>query len=141
MNLGGNNKITIHSSTKNLAQIRSFVEEKALEMGFDPTMANQIVLSVDEACTNIIKYTHKHNDSEEIEIKVDTNSGQIKITINYHGESFNPNEANEPDMNKYFENFQVGGLGIPLMKKFMSDIVYLHKKPDINSLILTKFLP
>ncbi|MCB0721891.1 MAG: ATP-binding protein [Ignavibacteriae bacterium] len=139
--MGGNNQIKIPSSTKNLAAIRKFVEDKALEMGFDPTLTNQIVLSVDEACTNIIKYTHKFNESESIELKIDTNGKQIKITINYHGDSFDPNNANEPDMEKYFEKFQVGGLGIPLMRKFMNDIVYIHKKPDYNSLILTKVLP
>ena len=139
--MGGNNQIKIPSSTKNLAAIRKFVEDKALEMGFDPTLTNQIVLSVDEACTNIIKYTHKFNESESIELKIDTNGKQIKITINYHGDSFDPNNANEPDMEKYFEKFQVGGLGIPLMRKFMNDIVYIHKKPDYNSLILTKILP
>ena len=101
--MGGINKIQIPSSTKNLAKIRKFVEEKAVEMGFDPTLTNQIVLSVDEACTNIIKYTHKYDENEQIELKV--------------------------------------GLGIPLMRKFMNDIVYVHKKPDNNSLILTKFLP
>ena len=139
--MGGNNQIKIPSSTKNLAAIRKFVEDKALEMGFDPTLTNQIVLSVDEACTNIIKYTHKFNESESIELKIDTNGKQIKITINYHGDSFDPKNANEPDMEKYFEKFQVGGLGIPLMRKFMNDIVYIHKKPDYNSLILTKVLP
>lgn len=139
--MGGNNKIKIQSSTKNLAKIRNFVEEKAMEMGFDTTLTNQIVLSVDEACTNIIKYTHKFDESKQIELKVDMNGKQIKITINYHGSSFDPNNADEPDMNKYFEKFQVGGLGIPLMRKFMNDIVYIHKKPDYNSLILTKVLP
>lgn len=139
--MGGNNKITISSSTKNLAKIREFVEQKALEMGFDSTLANQIVLSVDEACTNIIKYTHKFDESNNIELQVDENSKAIKITINYQGESFDPHKVNDPDMKSYFEKFQVGGLGIPLMKKFMNDIIYLHKKPDVNTLILTKTLP
>ncbi len=139
--MGGINKIQIPSSTKNLAKIRKFVEEKAEGMGFDPTLTNQIVLSVDEACTNIIKYTHKYNEDEQIELAVDENGKQIKITINYHGGSFDPNSSDEPDMDKYFEQFQVGGLGIPLMRKFMNDIVYVHKKPDNNSLILTKMLP
>ena len=139
--MGGNNKITISSSTKNLAKIREFVEQKALDMGFDATLANQIVLSVDEACTNIIKYTHKFDESNSIELQVDDNSKAIKITINYQGASFDPNNVNDPDMKSYFEKFQVGGLGIPLMKKFMNDIIYLHKKPDVNTLILTKTLP
>lgn len=139
--MGGNNKITISSSTKNLAKIREFVEQKALDMGFDSTLANQIVLSVDEACTNIIKYTHKFDESNIIELQIDENSKAIKITINYQGASFDPNNVNDPDMKSYFEKFQVGGLGIPLMKKFMNDIIYLHKKPDVNTLILTKTLP
>lgn len=139
--MGTNNKIVISSSTKNLAKIRKFVEDKAGELGYDNNIINQIVLSVDEACTNIMKYTHKFDESENIEIKLDNNNKQFKIIINYHGESFDPNRLEDPDMEDYFSNFNVGGLGIPLMKKFMNDIVYIHKKPDLNSLILTKSIP
>jgi anti-sigma regulatory factor (Ser/Thr protein kinase) len=139
--LKGNNKITITSSTKNLAKVREFVEEKAKQLGFQPTDINQIILSVDEACTNIIKYTHNYDEAQHIEIELANSNRQLKITIKYQGNSFNPNHLPEPDMHEYFEKFKVGGLGIPMMRKFMSKIEYVHKNPDHNSLTLIKIIP
>ena len=134
-------KILITSSTKNLSKVRKFVEESAEQSGIDQSTINQIVLSVDEACTNIIKHAHKYNEANTIEIEVGTENNEIKIIFNYKsGNTFDPNDAKNPDMTEYFKDFRVGGLGIPIMKKFMSKIVALHKNPDINSLILIKSL-
>lgn len=41
-------------------------------------------------------------------------------------------------MDEYFKSFRVGGLGIPMMKKFMNRIEYDYKIPDENSLTLIK---
>lgn len=135
-----NNKILIKSSTKSLAEVRNFIEVKALSIGIDSKVTNQIVLSVDEACTNIIKYTHNYNEANTIEVKVYESENQFKVEIKYKGEGFDPNEVKTPDMVEYFKNYKVGGLGIPMMKKFMNKIEYNHIKPDLNQLILTKSL-
>jgi anti-sigma regulatory factor (Ser/Thr protein kinase) len=41
-------------------------------------------------------------------------------------------------MKEYFSKYRVGGLGIPLMKKFMDKIEFIHKNPDNNILTLIK---
>ena len=135
-----NNKILIKSSTRSLAEVRDFIEEKALSLGLDAQIINQIILSVDEACTNIIKYTHNYNDANTIEVQVYNSENQFKVEINYKGEGFDPNKVKTPDMVEYFKNYKVGGLGIPMMKKFMNKIEYNHIKPDLNQLILIKSL-
>ncbi|MEO6696322.1 MAG: ATP-binding protein [Ignavibacteria bacterium] len=134
------NKISIASSTKNLALLRNFIEAKAIAFGFDESTISQIILSVDEACTNIIKHAHKYNDEEKIEVEVQTDKSQFKIIMKYKGNGFDPNNLNSPDMNDYFENFKVGGLGVPIMKKFMNKIEYVHKNSDYNYLTLIKSL-
>jgi len=138
--MNSHNKILFASSTKNLSLLRNFIESKALASGFDESTINQIILSVDEACTNIIKHAHNYNEKENIEIETQTENSQFKIIIKYKGNGFNPNEINSPDMNEYFNNFKIGGLGVPIMKKFMNKIEYVHKNSDYNYLTLIKFL-
>jgi len=124
------NKILFKSSTKNLSLLRKFIEDKALAFGFDESSINQIILSVDEACTNIIKHAHKYNEKEIIEVDLDSNENQFIIKLNYKGKAFDPNNISNPDMNDYFNKFKVGGLGVPIMKKFMNKIEFLHLNPD-----------
>ena len=134
------NKILFKSSTKNLSLLRKFIEDKALAFGFDESSINQIILSVDEACTNIIKHAHKYNEKEIIEVDIDSNDNQFIIKLSYKGKAFDPNNISNPDMNDYFNKFKVGGLGVPIMKKFMNKIEFLHLNPDSNRLTLIKNL-
>lgn len=134
------NKILFASSTKNLALVREFIELKASGFGFDERTINQIILSVDEACTNIIKHAHHYNEKEHIEMEIKFDNDKIFIVMNYKGKGFDPNDIDNPNMNEYFSKFKVGGLGVPIMKKFMNKIEYVHNNSEENSLTLIKSL-
>jgi len=133
-------KILIKSSTRNLFEVRNFIEENAKKYLTDANIINQIILSVDEACTNIIKHTYKFDENHVIEIQNYTNNNQFVVKIFYNGDEFDPNKKNNPDMKEYFAKYKVGGLGIPLMKKFMDKIDYMHYVDNFNELTLVKNL-
>lgn len=120
--------------------VREFIENKAQNFGLDSKIINQIILAVDEACTNIIKYTHKYDDKNTIEVTIFNAKDEIKVIIFYKGDGFDPNKVKNPDMIEYFKNYKVGGLGIPMMRKFMNKIEYQHQNPDLNTLVLIKSL-
>lgn len=138
--MSSHNKILFASSTKNLALLRDFIEAKAFDFGFDENAISQIVLSVDEACTNIIKHAHKYNEKEKIEVEIKPEQGQFIIVMKYKGSGFDPNDIHNPNMNDYFNKFKVGGLGVPIMKKFMNKIEYIHNNSEDNYLTLIKKL-
>jgi serine/threonine-protein kinase RsbW len=133
-------KIVISSSTKNLHLVREFIEKKGEALNIEPNTLNQILVSVDEACTNIIKHNYKYDESNLIEVETDTKDKKFIITLYYKGEEFDPTKKNNPDMKEYFAKFKVGGLGIPLMKKSMDSIEFNHTQPDLNSLTLIKVI-
>jgi len=134
------NKIQLSSSTRNLSKLRNFVSKNALDSGIDEATVNQIIMSVDEACTNIIKHAHKFNENENIDVETHFENGQFKIILIYKGTGFDPNDINNPDMKEYFNSFKVGGLGVPIMKKFMNKIEFVRQNSDKNSLTLIKYL-
>lgn len=138
--MGAKDKILIKSSTGNLHLVRDFVEKKAAELGIDQKIISQIIISVDEACTNVIKHTHKYNDSNEIEVEASYKNNEFAVILRYAGEAFDPTKKETPDMKEYFKKFKVGGLGIPIMKKSMDKIEFKHTKPDKNSLTLIKVI-
>jgi len=138
--VNGLKEIVIHSSTKNLAILRDYLEKELVIDVISQTITNQIILAVDEACTNIIKHAHKYDNSKIITLKYEKYPEQFKINIQYEGNTFDPTIVNNPDMVEYFSKYKVGGLGIPLIKKFMSKIEYTHINPNINSLTLFKDL-
>jgi serine/threonine-protein kinase RsbW len=136
--LENTHKISISSSTKNLKQVRNFIEESAKKYLTDLNIINQIILAVDEACTNIIKHTYKFDENHLIYIEYFLENKQFIVKISYNGDEFDPNKRSLPDMKEYFAKYKVGGLGIPLMKKFMDKIEYMHSLNDFNELTLIK---
>lgn len=138
--LNTKDKITINSATKNLHLVREFIEKKGIELKIDSKILNQILVSVDEACTNIIKHNYKYKEDNFIDIVAETKGEKFIVTLIYKGDEFDPTKKDNPDMNEYFAKYKVGGLGIPLMKKSMDSIEFNHTSPDINSLTLIKVI-
>lgn len=136
--LNTKDKITINSATKNLHLVREFIEKKGADLKIEPNILNQILVSVDEACTNIIKHNYKYQEDNLIEIIAESRGKKFVVTLIYKGDEFDPTKKDDPDMKEYFAKYKVGGLGIPLMKKSMDSIEFSHTQPDINSLTLIK---
>ncbi len=138
--LKNKDKIVINSSTRNLHLVREFIEKRGEVLKVAPNTLNQILVSVDEACTNIIKHNYKYNENNTIEVETEIKDNKFIITLLYKGEAFDPTKKNSPDMKEYFAKYKVGGLGIPLMKKSMDSIEFNHTQPNFNSLTLIKVI-
>lgn len=91
----------------------------------------KIRLCVEEVEENILCYS----GTTWIELKVWTEDSRLNISFTDGGIKFNPLEKSEPDINATIENREIGGLGIFICKKMMSEIIYTYKDRS-NSLVL-----
>lgn len=132
------NELRVKSKTENLSLIRDFVSEKALNAGLPVTAVEKIMLAVDEACTNIIKHAYKSSPEGEITLIVEYDEEKFTITIIDYGKSFNPESIPQPDLQKYYREHKVGGLGIYLMKSLMDDVKYTSIPGKYNQVLLSK---
>lgn len=135
-----NRRLSVKSTTDNLARIRDFIKEQASSAGFNADEANKIVLAVDEACTNIIKHAYKYSDSGKININISFNKSRLRISITDDGSQFNSSSVPEPDLKKYYEERRVGGLGMYLMKRLMDEVIYSQPSSKRNKVTLIKYL-
>jgi len=130
----------ILSRTDNLLEVREFVGEAARTFGFSEEDAANIVLAVDEACTNIIKHAYQYATDKEIEVTVFPNHDSFEISIYDSGRSFDPAEIREPDLKEHIGHRKRGGLGVYLMKKLMDKVEYNFHRGKRNEVRLTKYL-
>lgn len=131
-------ELVVKSRTGNLSSIRDFISSKAFEAGLTNDSIENIMLAVDEACTNIIKHAYKSFPDGEITIKIEYNSEKFQIEILDHGSTFNPDTVPDPDLQKYYRNGRVGGLGMYLMKTLMDDVKYISVPGKYNKVLLSK---
>ncbi len=130
--------LRLESKSSNLNIIREFVSRIAFEAGFSVEEVNKIELAVDEASSNVVEHAYPDNlRNLEIEVSYDPKSFQIKVKDK--GVGFQPEEIKVLDMKKYLERYEVGGLGIRLMKSLMDQVEYDINPGKRNQVVLTKY--
>ena len=133
-------KLVVKGRTENLARIRMFIQEIASSVGFKQESIDNMMLAVDEACTNIIKHAYKSYPDGEILIKIKYEDKKLIITIIDYGKSFAPDSIPEPDIQEYYKQHKVGGLGMYLMRTLMDDVRYISIPGKYNQVLLSKSL-
>lgn len=140
--LNKNSEAVFSADFKNLEKIRDFVKQFALKNGFNEEVSDKIALAVDEACTNLIRYSFNFDNNQQIKISVHTDDRFFIVNIFDEGNPFNPLDFPKPDMNEYILNFKKGGLGIYLIRSVMDEIGYIpsNENNPQNTLTLKKLL-
>lgn len=133
-------RLIVKSSTANLITIRKFINIKAKTFGFSSNEIEDIVLAVDEACTNIIEHSYHSKPNLDIEISVSFSKSNIVIRIIDYGETFETSSFKDLNLELYHKQRRVGGLGVYLMKTLMDDVRYTSVKNKYNQVLLTKKL-
>jgi anti-sigma regulatory factor (Ser/Thr protein kinase) len=99
----------------------------------------EINLALDELFTNIINHGFEDEKEHDIRVTCIKSDNTVEITIRDDGIPFNPLEAPQPDLNCTFNDREIGGLGIHLIKAYIDQIDY-QRKDEENVLTLTKEL-
>lgn len=136
-------QLKINSETKNLQKVRDFIRINSIEFGFDDKVADELVIAVDEACTNIIKHGLNYDSKEELEICVYKDSDYIAIDITDSSPSFDIREFENIELENHLNTYQNNGLGIFMIKSYVDLIEYKkYENGSIrNTLTLKKHLP
>src|SRR6266550_1284383 len=108
-------KIEFSSHTGNLALMRNFVREFLNDYRFSEKEQMLMVLGVDEACTNVIRYAYQLRDDQPIALSMEGLRGRNQDTI------------------------KPGGLGLHLIRNAFDEVNYVLK-PRGTELVLTKNL-
>jgi anti-sigma regulatory factor (Ser/Thr protein kinase) len=123
---------------KELSCIRKDVSEACHQMGFLEQDINALVLAIDEACTNIIRYAYKDCSDGTILIEIVKNETQAIFRLHDHA----PKVSKDCLIAKKSDPLQPGGLGVALIQKVMDSVEFVDTDGcDENVLEMRKNLP
>lgn len=130
----------VAAGTDNLAPFRSELRTLLLEKGgFDSKTINDILLSVDEALTNVIRHAYKGGNEKtgqgKIRVIFSDFPDRAEILIEDKGPCFDPCKAPLPEL----PSKKPGGLGIYLFRSLMDEVHYKPLCPQGNQLQLVKY--
>ena len=110
------------SCPSELCHIRSNITEACAQMKYSKEDTNAIVLAIDEACTNIIRYAYNSSRDGEIYIEVNTSDNDAIFRLHDHAEKV----SDDCITGKTSKLHEAGGLGVMLMKEIMDTVHFVH---------------
>lgn len=118
-------KYQVGCSLENLQGIRDFIRTSLKNHGISEVEISEMVLALDEMCSNVMIHGHDCNPAElfELEILIDRNK-PVVFEITDHGTLFDINQFNQPSMDNLIHEKRKGGLGIRLVKSIMDSVEY-----------------
>ncbi len=131
-----NRCLEFKSDTRLLADMRHEVREFLEATTLDEMQAELIVLALDEACTNIIRYAYDGLCDRPIQINLDSDPEQLRCTIRDYGKCCDP----EKIQSRALDDFRPGGLGVRIMKTAFDEVNYLPCEKG-TELVMVKNLP
>jgi anti-sigma regulatory factor (Ser/Thr protein kinase) len=112
--------LIVPSHPKYLYVIRSAVYPLVIEAGFPKKDARMVVLAVDEACSNIIKYAYEGDHAKTIALSIRVGHGKLTMELKDSGK--------KPDVSKIaprkLDEVRPGGLGTHFMATVFDTIEY-----------------
>ena len=94
-----------------------------------------MVLGVDEACTNIIRYAYELRDDQPITLAMEALRGCVRMRLRDYGAKTAPHTMRGRDHHE----LKPGGLGLHLIRNAFDKVDYILK-PRGTELVLTKHL-
>ncbi|MES2730799.1 MAG: ATP-binding protein [Bacteroidota bacterium] len=115
-------------SRENLRGIRDFVTSVLKNHPLSETEINQMVLAVDEICSNMIIHSHQCNEEDFIELSIRNQKDGIVFEIVDKGdELFNLSSHQDPSITDIVKQGKKGGVGLMLVKKIMDNVEVLSE--------------
>jgi serine/threonine-protein kinase RsbW len=124
-----NYKYKVGCSIENLKGVRDFIRHSLKEYGVSEIEISEMVLAVDEMCSNLMIHAHHCNPDDLFEIKINlVKDSQVVFELVDDGTVFDINEFTEPTIDNIVHQKRKGGLGIRLVKSIMDKVEYQVSK-------------
>ena len=126
-------RIEFSSHTGNLALMRDCVRDFLNGYPFSERERLLMVLGVDEACTNIIRYAYRLRDDQLIALSMEGLRRSVRVRVRDYGEQIRPHEMK----GRSHDLIKPGGLGLYLIRSAFDEVDYLLKRHG-TEVVLTK---
>ena len=112
--------LAVPSHPKYLYVIRSMLYPLVIEMGFSKKESRRIVLAVDEACSNIIKYAYEGAHTGTIQLKAFCDQSKLTIELTDSGKKTDVTKIAP----RRLDEVRPGGLGTHFITQVFDSVRY-----------------
>jgi anti-sigma regulatory factor (Ser/Thr protein kinase) len=116
--------LAVPSRTEFLGIVRDVARRMAETAGFEPAVAEQVALAVDEAATNVIEHAYAGAPDRVVEVRCEDRGRELQFDVIDNGKGVDPRTVPRVDLDRYVTERRKGGLGVHLMGKIMDSVTF-----------------
>lgn len=130
------------SCCSELSNIREFVRKSFDSFSIQPDIAEDVIIAIDEAITNIIKHGYQDCNQSVVKIGMSIEGNYLKTVIKDNGKTFDITRHPDLKPEVHLQEMKKGGLGVHIIKEFIDVIQYSTSTNGRveNTLVLKKKL-
>ena len=117
-------KFSIQSNLDELKKITETILNSCQKYPYDKVFRSDIRLVLEEIVVNVIKHGYDDCSEQRINLEIDLNVAEWKMTVEDEGKPFNPLDFKHLNVNHSFDEMYIGGQGINLVKQVSQHIEY-----------------
>lgn len=120
------------------------LKDTLIECGKDHHISDEVIqevnLALEEAVSNIIFYGYEDAEEHQIEVQIDLQDDLLVLELRDDAKPFNLLDAPDPDLEASFDDREIGGMGIHLVRTLMDELDY-RREQGKNVLLMKKHIP
>lgn len=117
-----------------LQALRGMVRGYVAALGFPPDMTEEIVLAVDEACTNIIRHAYRGRKNARFDLTGRSSRSYVEFVL--HDEGRPPAPVRIAPRQCSRTSVRAGGFGLEIMRRVFDEVLFQPGKDGGNCVIL-----
>lgn len=121
------------ASSEVLSPFRKELRQILGQAGWEKKTTEEILLTVDEALTNIIRHAYQGKPGKMM-VTVGTSDDKVEIVLEDWGKKFDPTQVPPPELPRQ----KPGGLGVHFIRTIMDQMIYDNQFAEGNRLRLIK---
>ena len=127
-------EIRLKSDPAQLCEVRRQVDDFVAQAGLNDEDAGAVVLSLDEALTNVIRHAYEGKSDRPIEIYLRSDGEEICIEVRDYGIQVPLEKIHSRDLG----DVKPGGLGVHIMRNCMDCVDFLPQDEGGTLLVMKK---
>ena len=119
--------VSVPAIKDSVGVVTKFVEGELESYDCTPKAIYQIEVAIEEIMVNIVSYAQLPED-DDVQVTCEVLSDPLRVVVQFidGGIPFDPLSIPDPDISPEALEQRIGGLGIFMVKRMMSDVSYAH---------------
>lgn len=121
--------LSIPAEASRLKALRDTAHKALREVGCSTQQADNIVLAISEACSNIIQHAYEEHESDRIDVDIINKNSELVIVLRDYASAIDI-ETIRP---RALKDVRPGGLGVHIMRQLMNSLIYTVPEDGIGN--------